>query len=74
MVGLPVTWRFIGAFMESDLLMAVVTIATAGVRCGRTAAGRVGVAAALRTRGIVFVRTGVTVRVFRETHTQLVFN
>ncbi len=54
----------IGAFCESGLVIAVVTIATVGGRCGRTEPGRAGVAAAFSTRGRVFVvRTGVTVRV-----------
>ena len=55
-----------GAFCESGLVIAVVTIATVGGRCGRTEPGRAGVAAAFSTRGRVFVvRTGVTVRVCR---------
>lgn len=53
-----------GAFCESGLVIAVVTIATVGGRGGRIEPGRVGVAAAFSTRGRVFVvRTGVTVRV-----------
>lgn len=53
-----------GAFCESGLVIAVVTIATVAGRGGRIEPGRVGVAAAFSTRGRVFVvRTGVTVRV-----------
>lgn len=50
--------------------MAVVTMVTVGGRCGRTEPGRVGVAAALSTRGrVLVVRTGVTVRVCTHKHT-----
>lgn len=64
MVSLLATCRLMGAFCESGLVIAVVTIATVGGRCGRTEPGRAGVAAAFSTRGRVFVvRTGVTVRV-----------
>lgn len=64
MVSLLATCRLMGAFCESGLVIAAVTIATVGGRCGRTEPGRVGVAAAFSTRGRVFVvRTGVTVRV-----------
>lgn len=64
-----------GAFCESGLVIAVVTIATVGVRCGRTEAGRAGVAAAFSTRGIVLVvRTGVTVSVCNGRHTSLGFH
>lgn len=64
LVSLLATCRLMGAFCESGLVIAVVTIATVGGRAGRTEPGRAGVAAALSTRGRVFVvRTGVTVRV-----------
>lgn len=64
LVSLLATCRLMGAFCASGLVIAVVTIATVGGRCGRTAPGRAGVAAAFSTRGSVFVvRTGVTVRV-----------
>lgn len=64
MVSLLATCKLIGAFWESGLVIAVVTIATVGGRVGRIEPGRAGVAAAFSTRGRVFVvRTGVTVRV-----------
>lgn len=64
MVSLLATCKLMGAFCESGLVIAVVTIVTVGGRCGRTEPGRVGVAAALSTRGsVLVVRTGVTVRV-----------
>lgn len=46
-----------GAFCESGLVIAVVTIATVGGRCGRTVPG-----AAFST-SVFVVRTGVTVSV-----------
>lgn len=61
-----------GALWESGLVMAVVTMVTVGGRCGSTEPGRVGVAAALSTRGrVLVVRTGVTVKVCAHKHTRL---
>lgn len=59
-----------GVLCESGLVMAVVTMVTVGGRCGKTEPGKVGVAAALSTRGrVLVVRTGVTVKVCTHKHT-----
>lgn len=64
MVSLLATCRLMGVFCESGLVIAVVTIAIVGGRCGKTETGWAGVVAAFSTRGRVFVvRTGVTVSV-----------
>lgn len=69
MVSLLATCRLMGALCESGLVMAVVTMVTVGGRGGRTEPGRVGVAAALSTRGrVLVVRTGVTVKVCTHKH------
>lgn len=67
LVSLLVTCRLMGAFCESGLVIAVVTIATVGGRCGRTEPGKADVVVAFSTRGrVLVVRTGVTVRVWGE--------